>query len=145
MFDDVESMAHKQLRNQLLEFQTQILRLGRCHSKQTKHINLITIQHSTLNYAQSRVLLQECKYSILNLRAVNKSTIQQLLAYKYGFDSDIINYILQLKKEGGQITFFSSSFPYLIFNNKSINSISPNEEKALTILSSLSFTTFTKS
>ena len=118
--DDVESMSNNTIRTQLLEFQTQILRLGRSHSKQTKHINLITIQHSTLNYQQSRVLLQECKFSIINLRAVSKSTIQQLLASKYGFDGDIINYILQLKKEGGQITFFSSAFPYLIFNNKSI-------------------------
>ena len=120
IMDDVESMSNKTIRNQLLDFQTQILRLGRSHSKQTKHINLITIQHSTLNYAQSRVLLQECKYSIFNLRAVSKSTIQQLLESKYGFDSDIINYILQLKKNGAQITYFSSSFPYLIFNNKSI-------------------------
>lgn len=121
IFDDIPNISNNIIRSLLLEFQQNILLEARSHNKIHQHVHLISITHSlnaTSKYTQT--LIHECEYNIFNLRAQSKRHIINLLLNKYGFDDENIEEILKQKKEGGQITFFSSSWPYLIFNNKSI-------------------------
>lgn len=121
IMDDIINITNPIIRKLLMEFQTNILLEARSHNKIHQHVHLISITHSlnaTSKYTQT--LIHECEYSVFNLRSQSKRHIINLTLNKYGLDDENIEEILKQKKEGGQITFFSSSWPYLIFNNKSI-------------------------
>lgn len=119
IMDDIESISNKKIRNVLLQFQDEILERGRSHGKNYRHIHLVSIIHSTQNWNSTRKLLKECTFSVFNLRVVPTKTITNVMEL-FGYDKDIINLVLQMKKTGVGITFFSQGFPFLIFNNSSI-------------------------
>lgn len=119
VMDDIESISNKQIRMALLQFQDEILERGRSHGKNFRHIHLISVIHSTQNWMSTRKLLKECNYSIFNLRVVSTRTINNILEI-FGYDKNIVNCVLEMKKQGQQITFFSKDYPFIIFNNNNI-------------------------
>lgn len=121
VFDDIDNINNPVIRKLLLDFQAQILNEGRSHNKKHKHIHIISISHClSAQQRHTQLLIRESDYAVFNLKSHSKSHIINLLKIKYGFDEEDINEILKQKKEGGGITFFSSHWPYLIFNDKAI-------------------------
>lgn len=121
VFDDIDNINNSIIRKLLLDFQAQILNEGRSHNKKHKHIHIISISHClSAQQRHTQLLIRESDYAVFNLKSHSKSHIINLLKIKYGFDEEDINEILKQKKQGGGITFFSSHWPYLIFNDKAI-------------------------
>ena len=121
VFDDIDNINNPIIRKLLLDFQAQILNEGRSHNKKHKHIHIISISHClSAQQRHTQLLIRESDYASFNLKSHNRTHIIALLRLKYGFDEEDINEILKQKKEGGGITFFSSHWPYLIFNDKAI-------------------------
>lgn len=119
VMDDIESISNVKIKNVLLKFQDEILERGRSHGKNYRHIHLISIIHSTQNWNSTRKLLKECTYSVFNLRVISTKTILNILEI-FGYDTEIKDLVLAMKKEGKQITFFSKEYPFIIFNNDKI-------------------------
>lgn len=120
-FDDIDNINNPVIRKLLLDFQAQILNEGRSHNKKHKHIHIISISHClSAQQRHTQLLIRESDYAVFNLKSHSKSHIINLLKIKYGFDNEDIEAVLKMKKENGGITFFSSHWPYLIYNDKAI-------------------------
>lgn len=128
IMDDIDVLAgsgSQSIIKKLLEnLEADILLTGRGHNIKNGvgHIHIISISHSmTATTSRIRRLLLETQWSIFNIRSVQTTHLINMLS-KMGYSDEIIQDILKQKHNSGQylITFFSSAFPYIIFNNKSI-------------------------
>lgn len=124
IFDDTESVNSPIIKKLIDQLEYDILSTGRSHNLKNGvgHIHIISISHSmTATTARIRRLLLETQWSIFNIRSVQTTHLINMLS-KMGYSEEIIQDILKQKHNSGQylITFFSSSFPYIIFNKKSI-------------------------
>lgn len=124
-FDDIEGVLNPVIKNLMLNLEAQILLQGRSHNKKggVGHIHIISISHvMTAQTPRIRRLLLETQWNIFNLRSQSDNHIINLVKSKYGYSEEETEEILKQKHNSGQylITFFSSSYPYIIFNNKSI-------------------------
>ena len=120
VFDDLEACNNPLLRKATHAFMLDLLQRGRKHSDKTDNLSVINIQHTMLNYSQSVKLFNESNYCVFNLRAVPDNAIVNMLANKFGYDNNIIEYILENKRQGGGITWFSTEYPMIIFNQNAI-------------------------
>ena len=121
IFDDIDNINNKVIRQLLLIFSSDILNTGRSHNKKHKHIHIINISHNlTATQAHTRLYLRESLYCGFNLQSQSKNHIKNLLSIKYSADDDFVDEILKQKKEGAGFTWASSSYPYLIMNDKAI-------------------------
>lgn len=120
IFDDMEACNNTALKSALHSFMLDLLQRGRKHDTKTNNLSVINIQHTMTNGYQSIKLFNESNYAVFNLRAVPSNAIINMLKNKFGYDDDIIEYILENKKNGGGITFFSTEYPMVIFNSKAI-------------------------
>jgi len=124
IFDDTEAVNSPIIKKLLDQLEYDILSTGRSHNLKNGvgHIHIISISHSmTATTSRIRRLLLETQWSIFNIRSVQTTHLINMLS-KMGYSEEIIQDILKQKHNSGQylITFFSSSFPYIIFNKKSI-------------------------
>lgn len=121
IFDDIDNINNPIIRKLLLNFSADILNTGRSHNKKHKNIHIINISHNlTATQAHTRLYLRESTYTGLNLQSQAKNHIKTLLSTKYSADDDFVDEILKQKKEGAGWTWASSSYPYLIMNDKAI-------------------------
>lgn len=124
IFDDIDNINNPIIKKLLENLESDILLTGRGHNinNGVGHIHIISISHSmTATTSRIRRLLLETQWSIFNIRAVQTTHLINMLS-KMGYSEDIIQDVLKQKHNSGQylITFFSSSYPYIIFNNKCI-------------------------
>lgn len=120
IFDDLEACNNPLLKRATHAFMLDLLQRGRKHDEKTDNLSVINIQHTMTNGFQSIKLFNESNFCVFNLRAVPDNAIINMLANKFGYENDIIEYILKNKKEGGGITWFSTEYPMIIFNQKAI-------------------------
>jgi len=121
IFDDIDNIQNNIIRNLLLNFSADSLNTGRSHNKKNDNIHVINISHNiTATTKNTRLYLRESTYCGFNLQAQSKNHISNLLSIKYGADKEFVEEILKQKKEGAGWTWASSSYPYLIMNDKAI-------------------------
>lgn len=124
IMDDIDNINNPIIKKLLENLESDILLTGRGHNIKNGigHIHIISISHSmTATTTRIRRLLLETQWSIFNIRSVQTTHLINMLS-KMGYSEEIIQDILKQKHKSGQylITFFSSSYPYIIFNNKAI-------------------------
>ncbi|MBQ1496480.1 MAG: hypothetical protein IIZ40_03970 [Bacilli bacterium] len=121
IFDDIDNIQNNTIRNLLLNFSADCLNTGRSHNKRNDNIHVINISHNiTATTKNTRLYLRESTYTGFNLQAQSKNHIKNLLSVKYGADDEFVDEILKQKKQGAGWTWASSSYPYLIMNDKAI-------------------------
>lgn len=125
VFDDIDNINNPVIKKLLLNLEADILLTGRSHNKKggADHIHIISISHiMTAQTPRIRRLLLETQWNIFNLKSQSDNHIINLIKNKYGYSDNETQEIIKQKHNSGPylITFFSSSYPYIIFNNKSI-------------------------
>lgn len=85
IYDDVEYVKNKDLKNELDRLRDMILQQGR-----SSHISFVYITHLLNDYKNTRIILNECDKSIIFPKYTSAYSLKYLLEKYYGLDKETI-------------------------------------------------------
>lgn len=91
IFDDVDSLANKDIKKTVTDLYNKILKVGR-----EKKIHCMVTSHMLFDYIRTRDLLNECSYIVFYPNGTGKNHIKRLLENILGYDKQDIENIKKL-------------------------------------------------
>ena len=116
IFDDIESVKDKKVREAVLHFRDAVLETGR-----HENITCMCVSHIILNGSETKRLLNEAEEVVLFPRS-NFNAIKNLCSRYYGMSRDDLNYIKQIGEKSRSITI-KRAFPTCIISEQNVRVI----------------------
>jgi Cdc6-like AAA superfamily ATPase len=126
IFDDVDGVPDKEGGNDIQKLITNILIMGRAHTKDQGGVSIIIISHNLTNYKKSRLTLSESQTYVIFPHSTAATQLHYLLSKYLGFDRKDIR---KLRDMNSRAIYLHKNYPLWMMGSHTVQLITDLDDE----------------